>query len=111
LFTVEGYILTLLDGALEDKERTQKYLERAYKGVERLVYIVNDLEMITKLESGEAYLKKEEFDIIKVIKTVFEMLEIKAKELDISLTLDKDYKKPIMVNADQERIQQVITNL
>src|SRR5690625_2505435 len=89
LFTVEGYILTLLDGALEDKERTEKYLKRAYKGVERLVYIVDDLEMITKLESGELYLKKESFDIIKVIKTVFEMLEINAEELDISLTFDK----------------------
>ena len=111
LFTVEGYILTLLDGALEDKKRTEKYLERAYKGVERLVYIVNDLEMITKLESGEVYLNKKAFDIIEVIKTVFEMLEINAKEFDISLTFDKDYKKPIYVNADQEKIQQVITNL
>src|SRR5699024_6945193 len=52
LFTVEGYILTILDGALEDRERTEKYLQRAYKGVERLIYIVNDLEMISKLESG-----------------------------------------------------------
>src|SRR5699024_3184857 len=73
--------------------------------------IVDDLEMITKLESGELYLKKESFDIIKVIKTVFEMLEINAEELDISLTFDKKYKKPIWVKADKERIQQVITNL
>src|SRR5699024_1488624 len=102
---------TLLDGALEDKERTEKYLKRAYKGVERLVYIVDDLEMITKLESGELYLKKESFDIIKVIKTVFEMLEINAEELDIYLTFDKKYKKQIWVKADKERIQQVITNL
>lgn len=111
LFTVEGYILTLLDGALEDRERTEKYLQRAYKGVERLVYIVNDLEMISKLESGELHLKKERFDIIKTIETVFEMLEMNAENQKISLTFDKTYKKPVWVRADEERIQQVITNL
>lgn len=111
LFTVEGYILTILDGALEDKERTEKYLQRAYKGVERLIYIVNDLEMISKLESGELHLDKQRFDIVKVIETVFEMLEMNAEDQKISLTFDKNYKKPIWVEADEERIQQVITNL
>lgn len=111
LFTIEGYIDSLLDGALEDEERTKKYLERTNKAVERLVYIVEDLDMITKFESGNLHLEKERFDIIKVIETVFDMLEINADKLKISLTFDKPYKKPIWVNADKERIQQVVTNL
>lgn len=111
LFTVESYILTLLDGAADDKERRDKYLNRAHKGVERLIYIVNDLDMISKLESGELHLKKERFDIVEVIRTVFELLEMKADEHKISLTFDQPYKKPIWVMADHERIQQVVTNL
>src|SRR5690625_3456870 len=111
LFTIEGYIDSLLEGALEDEKRTKKYLERANKAVERLVYIVEDLDMITELESGNLHLEKEKFDIVKVIETVFDILEINAEKLKISLTFDKPYKKPIWVNADKERIQQVVTNL
>ena len=79
LFTVQGYILTLLEGgALKDKAIRKKYLQRASKGVERLIYIVKDLDMITKLESGTFNLEMENFDVIEVIQNVFEMLEMKA---------------------------------
>tara|TARA_R110002167_G_scaffold230458_1_gene435648 strand:- start:16972 stop:17937 length:966 start_codon:yes stop_codon:yes gene_type:complete len=111
LFTVQGYILTLLDGAMNDRKIRQKYLERASKGVERLVYIVNDLDMITKLEIGDLSLNIESFDIIKLVKSVFEMFEMRAYEKNITLTFDTNYLKPIMVNADKERIQQVLSNL
>ncbi|NBC57763.1 sensor histidine kinase [Mesohalobacter halotolerans] len=110
LFTVQGYILTLLDGALKDKKVRKKYLKRASKGVDRLLYIVNDLDMITKLEAGDLHLYKEDFDIIEVIKNVFELLEMKAEKKEISLNFDKNYSS-IFVNADKERIQQVLTNL
>jgi len=110
LFTVQGYILTLLDGALKDKKVRKKYLKRASKGVDRLIYIVNDLDMITKLETGDLHLYKEEFDIIEVVKNVFELLEMKADKKEITLSFDKVYQ-PIMVKADKERIQQVLTNL
>lgn len=111
LFTVQGYILTLLDGAMDDKILREKYLERASKGVERLGYIVNDLDMITKLEVGDLSLNIETFDIIELVKNVFDMLEMKASKKKITLTFDTDYTAPIFVNADKERIQQVITNL
>ncbi|WP_066223658.1 sensor histidine kinase [Formosa haliotis] len=111
LFTVQGYILTLLDGAIDDKNIREKYLDRASKGVERLIYIVNDLDMITKLEVGDLSLKIEKFDIVELISNVFEMFEMKAAKKRITLTFDTDYKKPIYVKADQERIQQVLTNL
>ena len=111
LFTVQGYILTLLDGAIEDKNVNKKYLQRASKGVERLIYIVKDLDMITKLELGDLVLKIEKFNIVELIENVFDLFEMKAQKKNITLTFDKDYEHPIYVKADKERIQQVLTNL
>ena len=111
LFTVQGYISTLIDGAADDPKIRDKYLKRADKGVDRLIYIVKDLDMITKLEVGDANLTLETFNIIESITNVFDLLEIKAEKKNISLLLDKDYPDPIMVSADRERIQQVLTNL
>ncbi|MCP9198737.1 ATP-binding protein [Gramella sp. GC03-9] len=111
LFTVQGYILTLLDGAHKDKAVRKKYLARASKGVERLIYIVRDLDMITKLETGDLHLRYETFDIVKLIEASFDLLEMKAAKKNITLTFDTDYEEPILVRADKERIQQVLTNL
>ena len=111
LFTIQGYLLTLLDGAMEDKNIRKKYLERAEKGVERLIYIVKDLDMITKLEVGEINLDVTKFDIVEVIQNVFDLFEMKAANKNITLTFDTKYAKPIWVMADQEKIQQVVTNL
>lgn len=111
LFTVQGYISTLLDGAMSDKTLRKKYLERAEKGVERLIYIVKDLDMITKLETGDLNLEYSIFDIVELIKNVFELLEMRASKKHITLTFDTKYANPIFVRADQEKIQQVVTNL
>ncbi|CDF80899.1 two-component system sensor histidine kinase, ph osphate regulation [Formosa agariphila KMM 3901] len=111
LFTVQGYILTLLDGAGNDKNIREKYLDRASKGVERLIFIVNDLDMITKLEVGDLSLQMEKFDIVELISNVFEMFEMKAAKKRITLTFDRDYNDPIYVFADRERILQVLNNL
>ncbi len=111
LFTVQGYILTLLDGAMRDKKIREKYLQRASKGVERLIYIVKDLDLITKLEVGGLKLDKENFDIIELIQNVFDLLEMKASQKEITLTFDMEYNEPIYVNADKEKVQQVVSNL
>lgn len=111
LFTVQGYLLTLLDGAIDDKKVSQKYLNRANKGLERLIYIVKDLDMITKLEVGDLRLNIEAFDIVELVENVFDLLEMKAAKKKISLIFDLDYNEPVMVLADKERIQQVLTNL
>lgn len=111
LFTVQGYIETLLDGAIDDKRVNKKYLSRANKGVERLIYIVKDLDMITKLELGDLALNLTTFNIVELIQNVFDLFEMKAKDKRITLTFDKIYKEPILVTADRERIQQVLTNL
>jgi len=111
LFTVQGYLETLLDGALDDKSVRKKYLQRANKAVERLIYIVKDLDLITKLEAGELTVEEEIFDIIDLIKTNFELLEMKAAKKKIALIFDMEYEEPIYVRADAEKIGQVITNL
>lgn len=111
LFTVQSYILTLMDGAVEDENVRDKYLDRASKGVERLIYIVDDLDLITKLEIGNLSLTLEEFDIVEMISDVFELFEIKAQSKGISLVFDKTYRKPVFVKADKEKIRQVVTNL
>ncbi|MGB5459139.1 MAG: ATP-binding protein, partial [Eudoraea sp.] len=111
LFTVQGYILTLLDGALEDKAVRKKYLQRAQKGVERLIYIIKDLDLITKLEVGDLNLELSDFDIIELIQSVFDLLEIKAGKKNISLTFDMNYEAPVYVRADRDKIQQVLSNL
>ncbi|MCM2302053.1 MAG: ATP-binding protein [Flavobacteriaceae bacterium] len=111
LFTVQGYILTLLDGAIKDKEVRTKYLERAGKGVERLIYITKDLELIAGLESEELKLNYSHFDMVNLIQNVFDLLEMKAKKRNVKLHFDKSYDFPVWVNADQERIEQVLINI
>ncbi|MDC6404555.1 ATP-binding protein [Maribacter flavus] len=111
LFTAQGYLETLLDGAIEDKNIRRKYISRANKAVERLIYIVRDLDLITKLEVGDLRLEKENFNIVELIQNVFDLLEMKASKKKIVLTFDMAYPNPIMVYADKEKIQQVLTNL
>ena len=111
LFTIQGYVLTLIDGGIKDKKIIKKYLKRTSKGVDRLSYIVKDLDLITKFESGMAKLDKKPFDIRLTIENVFESLEIQAKKSNINLRMNRQYNDPIFVIADEERIQQVIINL
>lgn len=111
LFLIQGYLETLTDGAIDDLEVRDRYLDRASQGVERLIYIVKDLDMITKLESGNLHLNKSVFDIVETINNTFNFLEYKAKKKEISLMFDMKYLNPIYVEGDKERIGQVITNL
>jgi two-component system, OmpR family, phosphate regulon sensor histidine kinase PhoR len=111
LFTVQGYLSTLLDGAMEDKNIRKKYLKRAEKGVERLIYIVEDLDMITKLEVGDLNLEFSEFDIVDLIQNVFDLLEMKADKKKITLAFDNYHIQPVFVKGDKDKIQQVLENL
>ena len=111
LFTVQGYILTLLEGAINDKEIRMKYLNRANKGVERLVAVIKDLDMISKLENDGMKLNIEVFNILELIQNVFDLIEMKAKKKNISLKFDKIYEFPVFVKGDIERIEQVLINL
>ena len=112
LFTIQGYILTLVEGgALKDKKVREKYLRRAAKGVDRIISIVKDLDLITQFESGIKTVNRSEFNIYNLIVNVFDLLEFESEKNNISLKLENINNPLIYVNADQERILQVLTNL
>jgi len=111
LFNIQGYILTLIDGGLEDDEINLKYLKRTDKNINRLISIVKDLETISKLETGDRLLEIEDFDVVQLINEVFEMQDIRAKKKNIEFSFDKKYPKPIFVRADKKAISDVLSNL
>ena len=111
LFTVQGYILTLLEREIDDEGLKKKYLKRTSKGLERLVHIVKDLDLITAFESGVKSIEKSKFDLIELIENIIDLFEMQVKKNNISLSLDRDQSLTFFVEADKERIQQVLTNL
>ncbi|WP_406629092.1 ATP-binding protein [Ornithobacterium rhinotracheale] len=111
LFSIQGYLLTLIEGGVDDESIRDKYLHRINKSVERLTYIVKDLDLITELESGNLKLDIYPFNIVALVQEVFELLEIKAENNDVKLIFDKTYDEPIKVNGDIEKIEQVLMNL
>ena len=111
IFNIQGYILTLLDGGLEDPEINREYLERTEKSINRMVSLIEDLESITKLESGDLELEWENFDIVKLVKYVYELQDSIRARFNIDFTFDRNYDKPIMVAGDKKRITEVLNNL
>lgn len=110
VFSIQGYILTLLEGGLEDQEVNKLFLERASKATERMASIISDLDQITKIEADSLRLDIRPFDIVELVKDTFESLDLKAKEKNIALTLENEYSA-ILVDADKNKIAQVLTNL
>jgi len=111
IFNIQGYILTLLDGGLQDENINVDYLTRASKSVERMISIVEDLDTISQMESGELSLYFEKFDIVSLVQELFIGLEMKASGRNINLKFSENYNRPIYVSADKHHIRQVITNL
>lgn len=111
VFAIQGYVDTLLDGALENPEINKRFLEKASKNVERLVNLIKDLDEISRLERGELKLTKQNFVIQDLIREVFEHLSWKAESRNISFSFKKGCEQPLVVHADKEKIRQVITNL
>lgn len=111
IFNIQGYMLTLLDGALDDPEINRKYLKRANKSVDRMINIIEDLEIISDLEANRIQLNEDTFDLVQLVRDVFELLEDQSKKRKIRLKLQKEYEKPIRVVGDQTKIEQVLINL
>ena len=111
IFNIQGYLETLLDGGVNDPSIQTVYLERAVKNVERLNTIVEDLEVISRLESGELILEMQNFDIRALTDEVFEELEMKAGERNIKLHFKQGADQHFKVRADRESIRQVLVNL
>jgi two-component system, OmpR family, phosphate regulon sensor histidine kinase PhoR len=111
VFAIQGYVDTLLNGALEKQEVNRKFLENASRNVDRLVNLIDDLDEISRLESGEVVLQKSSFVIQELIREVFESLSIKAAKNNIRCGIKKGCESPISVFADKEKTRQVLINL
>ncbi len=110
VFSIQGYILTLLEGGLEDKRVNRDFLLRALSGVDRISNLLDDLDEIAKFETDRLELKIEKVDIVNLIRSTFKELEPKGKKKKIELKFERHYE-PIFVQADKNRITQVLINL
>jgi two-component system phosphate regulon sensor histidine kinase PhoR len=111
IFNIQGYILTLLDGGINDPEINLKYLQRTEHSINRLISVVEDLETISSLESGENKIKKVKFNFTELCYEVAELLEDKANKKEIKIIVGVENDRTMNVIADREKIMQVLINL
>ena len=111
VFSVEGYILTLLEGGLEDENINRKFLNKAAKGIDRITNVIADMDTITKIESGNLKLNLKRISLFELIKNILSELEDLAESHEIKLVLEKPSVAEIFVTADKLRLEQVVTNL
>ena len=111
IFNIQGYIHTLLDGAIDDPEVNIRFLKKAGKSLDRLSDLVEDLISISQLETGQLKMEMEKFDIHALCVDIYEALEMRAGEKGIELTFKEGCDKPFWVYADKARIRQVLVNL
>ncbi len=111
IFAIQGYVDTLLEGAMENPDVRKKFLENTSRNIDRLVNLMNDLDEISRLERGEQQLFKTNFVVQDLIREVFESLSIKTNEKNIFVSIKKGCESPVPVFADKEKIRQVLINL
>ena len=111
VFAIQGYVDTLLQGALENPEVNKRFLEKAATNVERLTNLLNDLDEISKLERGELILQKENFIIQDLVRETFESISIMAEQKNIRCSIKKGCESPLLVYGDKEKIRHVLVNL
>ena len=110
IFNIQGYVQTLIDGGINDEEINLKYLKRANKSIDRMINIVEDLEVISRLETEQSELDISAFNIIDLVKEVFDQLEMRANEMSIKLEVNNESSSNFVI-GDRDKIQQVFTNL
>lgn len=111
IFNIQGYIHTLLDGAIDDPAVNIHFLKKAARSVDRLCDLVDDLISISQLETGQLKMEMERFDIYALTRDVYESLEMKARERGITLAFKEGCEQPFWVVADRYRLRQVLVNL
>lgn len=110
VFSVQGYIHTLIDGGIEDADVNMHYLNKASKGIDRLISMVDDLESISRLESGELIVEKRTFDLLELVQDVVESIELQSKERGVTIEIESLENKPVYVYTDKDLVRQVLVN-
>ena len=111
VFAAQGFVHTLLDGAADDKKVRRKFLKRAARSLDNLDSLIQDLLTLSQIETGEIKMHFEHYNIVNTVMEIVDQLENKADKRGLKIRLDKEYKNPIFVYADAERMYRVITNL
>lgn len=111
VFNIQGYLLTLLEGGLEDPTINRKFLERAEKSVEKLIKLLNELDIIIRLDTGRMQLNIHSVNLIEIINEVVESMEFKAEKKQINIKVHRKNMESLWVMADEDKITQVISNL
>lgn len=111
LFNIQGYVLSLFEGALEDPNVSRKFLKKASNNIDRMTRIIDDLDTITQIESDMLELDIQTIDIVNCVKEVIEELDALAAKKSIAIRFNRRYDTPVMVRADEFRISQVVSNL
>ncbi len=111
IFNIQGYILTLLDGGIDDPSINELYLNRTEKSIDRMISIIEDLESISKLESGELKLEYDKISLFQLVEEAFDLQEIRAKEKGIVVRMGNSFDRSVVVRVDKQRISQVLSNL
>lgn len=110
IFSIQGYLLTLLEGGLEDEQINRKYLERADKNLDRLIHLIDELEEITELEAGMQQIHKKNFNLSNLVEDVFSEVSYKAEKAGIQLKINPE-SSTVIAYADEPKIARVLTNL
>ena len=110
IFAAQGFVHTLIDGAVNDKSVRNKFLKKAAKSLDGLDALVQDLLTLSQIETGDIKMHFEHIDLHNLCKEVVEQFEEKAVKKNIKLQLEEP-KQKMMVYADWQRITQVMTNL
>lgn len=111
IFAAQGYVHTLLDGAMEDESVREKFLQKAAKSLDGLDLLVQDLLVLSQMETGEITMQFEDFNMAHLTREIFEQVESKAEAKNIQLHIGENAKRNVMVHADIQRIGQVLINL
>ena len=111
LFTVQGSVLTLLEGGMDDERIRETFLKKAAKGMDRMINLTEDLDAISKLESGKFRADLSEFDLVELSREIMDSLEEKSEKKNITIKYNQDYDSPINVLADRSKMGQVLSNL
>ena len=111
IFNIQGYVHTLLEGGLSDDTINKKFLKKSVKSINRMIALVEDLEEISKLETGDLHLAEENFNLLELTKEVIDFMEHKASENNTIITINTTLPRSIRVKADKKRIRQVLINL